>query len=149
MNAGLLSFVVGMISICNGLGRVTFGFLFDRVGRKTTMCLIAVTGFLGTLLLPFATVTHARFVLTIAFALVGVAYGAGPTMCAAVTKEFYGQKNYSINYPLVNSNLFLASFSSTLVGVIYDKAGNYFFIYALLLALLVIDFLLQLHIRRP
>lgn len=34
--------VVGLISICNGIGRVVFGGLFDKIGRGKTMSLISI-----------------------------------------------------------------------------------------------------------
>lgn len=143
-DAGALSLVVGIISVCNGLGRVLFGGLFDRIGYKSTTRMVTIAGLIGAGLLMLAVLLKNPALLITAFLFVGLSFGGGPTMGAAFTKLFYGQKNYAVNFPIMNVSLLVASFASTAAGAIYDANGSYPLILALLLGLISIALLLQI-----
>lgn len=148
MDAGTLSFVVGLISVCNGLGRVLFGGLFDRIGRKYTMLLIVLSSVLGTCCL-WAAMSGSTALLVAGFIFTGLGYGGPPTMSAAVTKQFYGQKNYPVNFSLMNINLLVASFASTAAGAILDTTNSFTAIFLILFAFAVTAFASALALRRP
>lgn len=146
---GALSFAVGLISVCNGLGRVVFGALFDRAGRGLTMLLVTCALLLGAVLLALSLPAASPALLVAGFIFTGLGYGGGPTMSAAFTKRFYGEKNYPVNFSITNVNLLAASFASTAAGAVYDAAGSYTPVFLLLFVLLAAAFLLQFCIRRP
>lgn len=148
MDAGTLSFVVGLISVCNGLGRVLFGGLFDRIGRKPTMLLIVVSSALGAGCL-WASMSGSAALLVAGFIFTGLGYGGPPTMAAAVTKHFYGQKNYPVNFSFMNINLLVASFASTAAGAILDATGSFTVVFLLLLALTAVALVSALVLRKP
>jgi len=144
-----ISMVVGVISICNGLGRVIFGLFFDHRGQRNTTAVISVTLMVGAALLPISVQSGQLWLLSIAYILIGLAYGGGPSMCASITKAFFGVRDYATNFSLVNFNLLIASFASTLSGAIYDRTGGYGAIYLLIAVLSVAAFILQLFISAP
>ena len=148
LDAGTLSLLVGLISVCNGLGRVIFGGLFDKIGRGTTMLLIVVSFLLGVGAL-FASLQGSAVLLVAGFVLIGLGYGGGPTMGAAVIKAFYGKENYPVNFSVANLNLLVASFASTAAGAMFDATGSFATIFALLFVLLAVAFLALLAIRKP
>jgi OFA family oxalate/formate antiporter-like MFS transporter len=65
------------------------------------------------------------FLIPLGFILSGFAFGGVPTCVSALTAGFYGMKYYSVNYPLICTNLIFASFSSTVAGRLYDLSGSY------------------------
>lgn len=134
LSANALSLVVGMISVCNGAGRVLFGALFDRIGRKASMTAISLCMLSGTALLAMAVSFSSLPLLTGAFVLVGLGYGGSPTMGASVIKQAYGKKYYPLNFSLINTNLLVASFASTAAGAMYDATGSFTTVFAVLLA---------------
>lgn len=146
--AGTLSFIVGLISVCNGLGRVMFGALYDRIGRKLTMLLVAAC-FLAGIGLLWGALGGSLPLLTLGFVFVGLGYGGGPTMSAAVIKEFYGEKNYPVNFSIVNVNLLVASFASTAAAAVYDAVDSYAVILLGLLALALGSVACWACIRKP
>ena len=148
MDAGTLSLAVGLISVCNGLGRVLFGALFDKVGRGVTMALVVVSFALGTGLLLLS-LNGQPALLIPGFLFIGLGYGGGPTMGAAVTKRFYGKENYPVNFSIMNLNLLVASFASTAAGGIFDATGSYTTIFVLLFGLIAAALVGMLAIRRP
>lgn len=137
MDAGTVSFVVGLISVCNGLGRVIFGALFDRIGRRITMLLVVVCFVIGTAAV-WTSMSGSAVLLVIGFVFTGLGYGGGPTMGASVTKEFYGEKNYPVNFSIMNINLLVASFASTAAGAILDASGSFTTIFILLFVLIAV-----------
>lgn len=148
LSAGTVSFIVGMISVCNGLGRVLFGFLFDKLGRKATMLLVTAANLLGVALIAVSLSGTLAF-LVAGFIFIGFGYGGTPTFNAAVVKQFYGNTNYPVNFSLMNTNLLFASFSSAISAAMYDKAGNFTSILVLLVILIAVAFAISFIVRQP
>ncbi|MDP6381523.1 MAG: OFA family MFS transporter, partial [Phycisphaerae bacterium] len=95
--------VVGL-AIGNGAGRVIAGLLSDKLGRKATMCACFIFQALLVFLLSRATPGTAMgssAALVIFTALIGANYGANLALFPSITKDFYGLKNFGVNYGLV------------------------------------------------
>ena len=132
-----LGFVlVASLAVGNGAGRIIAGMLSDRLGRKPTLvgCLLFQAGLMIVLTLattgsPLAAVP----VMAVLSALIGANYGANLALFPSVTKDFYGLKNFGVNYGLVFTSWGLGGFALSLVaGRLYDAYGN--FTYACYLA---------------
>ena len=147
--AGTIATAVGMISVFNGVGRVLFGMLFDRVGLKKTMYCIDGTFLAAVVFLLMAMFTKQFVILVVGFALIGMSYGGCPTMGSTFISSFYGTKNYPVNFSLNNCNLLLASFGSTIAGALYDASGSYMSTMFLLLGAVLVGTVLSLCIKRP
>lgn len=122
----LISTMVGLISLFNGAGRVVFGGIFDKAGRLKTMLLIDGVFFGGTLFLILTIVTGNFVLLIVGFVVAGFGYGGITPTNSAFVGAFYGKKNYAVNFSVVNLNLLIASFGSTISGMLYDSSGSYF-----------------------
>lgn len=133
LSLGTIALLAGLISVCNGLGRILFGAVFDKTGWKVTMLWISITAAAAGGILTAALYTQSLPFLIISYLLTGIAYGGGPTMCTAFTKYFYGEKYFPVNFQIMLLNLLPASFSGTLAGYLYDKSGSYFSTVAVLL----------------
>ena len=102
---GLATTLVGVLSVCNGLGRIATGAIFDKLGRRRTMLLanavsIAAAGV--TLLSVFAGSVP---LCVVGLCVTGFSYGSCPTISSAFTSAFYGSRNFSINFSIMNFNL--------------------------------------------
>lgn len=156
LSASMLSLLVGMISVCNGVGRVLFGALFDRIGRKASMTAISLCMLAGTALLVMAVSFSSLLILTGAFLLVGLGYGGSPTMSASVIKQAYGKRYYPVNFSLMNTNLLVASFASTAAGAMYDAAGTFTTVFTVLFVCILLGLttvlipqpIRELHVER-
>ena len=143
-----VSLFVGLISVCNGLGRLLFGALYDALGwRKTILC-ISGTSLLGAIMLTLALRGSAALVVA-AFCVIGLGYGGAPTFNAAVTKRFYGDSYYPINFPIVNLNLLVSAFVPTLVSAVVTSSGSYGKAGLLLIAMAALSFPFALLIKKP
>lgn len=126
VSAGTVSTVVGLISIFNGIGRVIFGGLYDKIGRMKTMLLNNLLFLVAIMVLMVALKSGEFTLIIIGFIITGLAYGGVTPTNSAFINDFYGSKNYSTNFSLVTMNLLIASFGSTIAGYLYDISSSYF-----------------------
>lgn len=147
--AGVSSTVVGLISICNGIGRVIFGNLFDKKGFRLTMNLV-IGGFVITAVILMLAITSGQFALVVlGFVLGGFSYGGVTPTNSAISNDFFGAKNYSINFSIVGSNLIFASFGSSIAGALYDASGSYYSSMLMIIGAAALGFFALLVMRRP
>ena len=59
------------------------------------------------------------------FVLGGAAYGGVTPTNSAFISSYYGMKNYPLNFSIINCNLLIASFGSTVAGALYDSTGSF------------------------
>ncbi|WP_313184985.1 MFS transporter [Lacrimispora sp.] len=149
ISAGTVSTVVGLISVFNGIGRVLFGGLFDKIGRVKTMVFneILFCAALGLLILSL--MTGILPALVAGFMIMGLAYGGVPTTNSAFVGAFYGKKNYSVNFSLLNLNLIFSSFGSTIAGLLYDTSGSYFSTLIAMLGAVIVGIVIAVMIKKP
>ncbi len=146
---GSIATIVGLISIFNGVGRIIFGYLFDKIGRFWTMLLGGIVFIVAMLLVLWALKGHSQVILVLAYIVSGLGYGCVTPTNSAFASLFYGMKNYPVNLPIINMNLLIASFGSTIAGAVYDSTGSYVTVIILVLALLVVGTILSFFIRKP
>jgi OFA family oxalate/formate antiporter-like MFS transporter len=141
--------LVACLAVGNGGGRVLAGLASDKIGRRATMFICFLVQAVMILLLSHATkenVLGTTPVLVILSALIGANYGANLALFPSVTKDFYGLKNFGVNYGLVFTSWGLGGFMlSYLAGKIYDQYHTFTFAYdcsaGLLLAAAAVTFL--------
>ncbi len=149
VSSGMIALVVGLISIFNGVGRVIFGALFDRVGHRVVMLLDMAIFIVAALLLILAIQTSAFAFIVIGFICGGLGYGGVTPTNSALISDFFGRKNYSLNFSLINTNLLIASFASTIAGMLFDRTGSYMATNYMMIIVVVVAFVAFFGVRRP
>lgn len=147
--AGTIATVVGLISIFNGIGRVIFGALFDKKGYQLTMILDMIVFVVAGVILILALNTGAFALIVVGFIVGGFAYGGVTPTNSAIISDFFGRTNYSMNFSLINTNLIIASFASTIAGKLYDASQSYMSTIFMMIGVTVVGFVVFLGIRRP
>ncbi len=147
--ASLASTLVGVLSICNGLGRIFTGALFDSVGRRITMLTANFITILAAGVTLIAVSIGSLPVCIIGLCLTGISYGSCPTVSSAFTAAFYGQKYFPTNFSVTNFNLIFASFIATASSNLLSSTGSYTTPFILLLSLSVVALGLNFSVRRP
>ena len=122
--AALATTLVGVLSICNGLGRITIGALFDKLGRKKTMLFANCLTILAAGITLAAVLTKSLPICVAGLCLTGFSYGAGPTISSAFTSAFYGQKYFPLNFSVMNFNLMGASFVATAASALDLRSAS-------------------------
>ena len=122
-SAALAAFFVGLQSGGSGVGRVLFGFIFDRIGRKT-LYLVNAFPIAGSLLLLLSYRQGLIPLMAAAFLLLGIGFGGSPVSSAGYTKYTFGPLYYAMNLSIVNLSVLVASFAGPYIGgLVYEKSG--------------------------
>jgi len=147
VGAGTIATVVGLISIFNGIGRIIFGKLLDHYGlNKTIMFNNAL--FIGSVLIVLAALLIKMFpVLVVGFIFCGLSYGGITPTNSMFINSFYGPRYYPTNFALINLNLLLASFGSTIAGSLFDASGSYLSSFIVVLLALLLGTVCSLKIE--
>ena len=144
--AGAVATIVGLISICNALGRVLFGGMYDKYGRSLSMQLVNILFIITSGVLILALAAKSVVVVIIGFILGGLAYSGITPTNSAFCRAYFGPVNYPVNFSLINSNLIFASFGSTVSGALFDASGSYNVTFFLIIGLAVVGILCSLAI---
>ena len=147
-----LGFVlVAILAVGNGAGRIIAGMLSDAIGRKATLFLCFVLQAVSIILLSQARTGNAlgsNLVLGVLSALIGANYGANLALFPSITKDYYGIRNFGVNYGLMFTAWGLGGFMlSLLAGQVYDQTQTFTFAYYCSATLLVVAALMTLVIR--
>jgi OFA family oxalate/formate antiporter-like MFS transporter len=149
-----LGFVlVASLAIGNGAGRIVAGMLSDRLGRKPTIVGCLLIQALLMIVLTFETpgsILAAVPVFALVSALIGANYGANLALYPSVTKDYYGLKNFGVNYGLVFTAWGVGGFVLPLLaGRLYDAYGSFKVSCYLAASLLVVAAFVAIMLRAP
>jgi OFA family oxalate/formate antiporter-like MFS transporter len=148
-SAALATTLVGVLSACNGLGRILTGAIFDAKGRRFTMIAANLLSIVAAGITLLSVVVNSLPICIIGLCLVGLAYGACPTIGSAFASSFYGQKYFATNYSIVNFNLFAASFIATACASLRTSSGGFVAPFVLLLCLACFALVLNICVKKP
>lgn len=141
--------LVGVLSVCNGLGRILTGTLFDSIGRRKTMLCANVLTICAAAVTLLAVSIGSLPLCIAGLCLTGMSYGACPTITAAFTSSFFGMKYFSTNMALMTFTVMAGSFIATLSNKILEVTGGYAATFAMLLSLTFVALVLNIFIRKP
>jgi len=145
--------LVAVLALGNGAGRIIAGMLSDKIGRKATMFLCFVSQAVLILLLSRASQGNALAaapVLALISALVGANYGANLSLFPSITKDFYGLKNFGMNYGLVFTAWGVGGFMlAKLAGRMYDLHQTFAYAYYGAVVLLVLAAVVTFVVKPP
>lgn len=155
VQAGInLGFVlVAALAVGNGAGRIIAGILSDKIGRKATMfgCFVLQAVFVFLLSMANEDSFLANVVvLAVISCLIGANYGANLSLFPSITKDYYGLKNFGINYGLMFTSWGVGGFMlALLAGKIYDATKSFNVAYYGAAGLLVVAAALTFCVKPP
>ncbi|MCY2929642.1 MAG: OFA family MFS transporter [Planctomycetota bacterium] len=130
------------LAIGNGAGRILAGMISDKIGRKHTLVIFFVLQAVVVCLLPLVAPGKPlgdAIVLIVVAALVGANYGANLSLFPSFTKDYYGLKNFGVNYGLVFTAWGVGGFMlAQLAGWVQDTYKTFTYSYYFSAALLVV-----------
>ena len=147
--AALATTLVGVLSVCNGLGRIFTGALFDMIGRRRTMLISNFITIAAAGVTLLAVSLHSLPVCIVGLCLVGMSYGSCPTVSSACVSAFYGTKYFPTNFSLMNFNLIGSSLMATACGSLLTATNGYVVPFIVLLALSLVALALNLLLKKP
>ncbi|HEX7653243.1 MAG TPA: OFA family MFS transporter [Verrucomicrobiae bacterium] len=144
---------VAVMAIGNAGGRIIAGILSDRIGRRWTLLLVlAVQSALMFLAVSITASTDTTPALIVLLAtLVGFNYGANLSLFPSLTKDFWGLKNFGMNYGVLFTAWGVGGFVlSRLQQMLTTQAkGSFATAFEVAGSLLLLGVVLCLFIRKP
>ncbi len=147
--AALATTLVGVLAVCNGLGRIVTGAVFDVMGRRFTMIAANLLTIVAAGVTLLAVSLGSLPLCIVGLCLTGMSYGTSPTVASAFVMSFYGQKHFATNLGVMNFNLMVASFTATACSALLTTTGGYTAPFILLLSLSVVALGLNFSIKKP
>jgi len=106
-------------SLANGLGRILWGLMSDKLGRKRSILIMTATQ--GIIVILFTYMAGNEMLLYLGATLIGFNFGGNFALFPTITADTFGAKNVGSNYPFV----FLAYGVGGLVGpILGGKLGD-------------------------
>ncbi len=139
--------LVATMAVFNASGRLMAGFLSDRFGRIRTLAVVCLTQACVMLVFPGLDGMLGFF---LGSGVVGFSYGACLALFPATVGDFWGAKNFGLNYGLLFTAWGVGGmFGPLLAGRIADSTGSYQLAYYIAAGLLVAAAGLTTITKRP
>lgn len=110
-------------SLANGIGRITWGLMSDRLGRKRSVIIMTATQ--AVFLLAFIPMASSEWTLYIAAALIGFNFGGNFALFPALTADEFGDKSVGQNYPWVFLSYGAGGIVFPILGGALGDMGNF------------------------
>jgi len=115
---------VMIISGFNSAGRLFWGWVSDRLGRKATLIILMV---IAAAAAPVAALVKGAWVLVLIGA-VGFSYGGFLGVFPALTADFFGIKNMGMNYGMVLMGFGIGAVASSYVAAYFKELSGGFLV---------------------
>jgi len=112
-------------AIFNGLGRIAWGSVSDRIGRKRTITLMAVLQGMTMLATYHVFISFGMvYGFILAAALIGFNYGGSFALFPAITADYFGNKNVGSNYGWIFTAYGVAGLAGPLLAGYFKDAAE-------------------------
>ena len=125
-NAGAITgTAMAWYAIFNGLGRIAWGSISDRLGRKRTIVVMSALQGVTMLLTYHVFITLGSvFGFIFAAALIGFNYGGSFALFPAITADYFGNKSVGSNYGWVFTAYGVAGLAGPLLAGYFKDAAQ-------------------------
>jgi len=110
-------------SIANGIGRIVWGTLSDKLGRKRSV--IYMAGSQGIILLLFSSMAGNEYLLYLGATLIGFNFGGNFALFPALTADEFGNSTVGQNYPFVFLSYGVGGILFPILGGLLGDMGNF------------------------
>ncbi len=86
-------------ALMNGFGRIIWGTLSDKIGRKSAI--VSMTALQGLMMIAFYFIGGREWGLYLGAAVIGFNFGGNFALFPAATADYFGNKSVGTNYPWV------------------------------------------------
>ena len=123
LNAMSAALCVSLMTLFNMFGRISFGFIYDKLMGWNSLILVLLINGISMLMLTMAH-SYAYFILCIA--LVGFSFGGLLVVFAPMVKIIFGSKFYNRNYGLIFIGYGIGAFVGPKISAsFFDATGSY------------------------
>jgi len=110
-------------SLANGIGRIAWGTLSDKIGRRRSVVIMTLTqaGFL----FAFTSMAGNEYLLYLGALLIGFNFGGNFALFPTLTADIFGNDGVGQNYPFIFLSYGVGGIAGPLLGGILGDMGNF------------------------
>ncbi len=110
-------------SLANGIGRIAWGTLSDKIGRRRSVMIMTVTQ--AAFLFAFTSMAGNEYLLYLGAMLIGFNFGGNFALFPTVTADIFGNDRVGQNYPFVFLSYGVGGVAGPLLGGMLGDMGNF------------------------
>jgi len=110
-------------SLANGLGRIIWGLISDKLGRKNSILIMTATQ--GIIVLLFTYMAGTEILLYLGATLIGFNFGGNFALFPTITADTFGAKNVGQNYPFIFLAYGVGGILGPILGGKMGDLGNF------------------------
>lgn len=134
-------------AIFNAFGRISWGVIMDKIGGKRSLLFMFMIQVVFFAAKPFFTTP---LTLMISIAAIGFTFGGMLTVFPAMTGNYYGMKNFGMNYGMVITAWGIGGVLGPLLGgIVRDVTGVYTYSYMASAVISFMGAMISLKISAP
>ncbi|MBF0166276.1 MAG: OFA family MFS transporter [Alphaproteobacteria bacterium] len=110
-------------SLANGIGRIAWGMISDRIGRRWAILLMSATQ--GLIFLAFTQMAGSETLLYLGATLIGFNFGGNFALFPTITADTFGTNSVGQNYPYVFLSYGVGGIAGPIMGGALGDLGNF------------------------
>jgi len=110
-------------SLANGIGRIAWGAISDKLGRKPSIIIMMATQ--GIIVILFQWMAGSEYMLYLAATIVGFNFGGNFSLFPTITADTFGTKFVGQNYPFVFLAYGIGGIFGPMMGGKLGDTGNF------------------------
>jgi OFA family oxalate/formate antiporter-like MFS transporter len=110
-------------SLANGIGRIVWGVVSDKIGRKLSIIIMTATQ--GIVVIMFTYMAGSEVLLYLGATLIGFNFGGNFALFPSYTADTFGSKSVGMNYPYVFLAYGVGGLLGPLLGGRLGDMGNF------------------------
>jgi OFA family oxalate/formate antiporter-like MFS transporter len=134
-------------SLANGLGRILWGIISDKIGRKTSI--ILMTAIQGVMVILFTFMAGNEILLYLGATLIGFNFGGNFALFPTITADVFGSKNVGQNYPFVFLAYGVGGILGPVLGGRLGDLGNFPLAFTISGIMVLVGTVLTIMLRAP
>lgn len=139
--------ILAFMTFCAMVGRISGGYLGDRIGRKLVLVVCFFLMSIGVVILASAQTVPQAMLYAIFY---GLGYGARAPILIALRGDFFGPRNFATIMGLSQPVMVVGSFVGPIAaGFAYDLQGNYRMVFNIIAVVNLIGAILVFFINKP
>lgn len=110
-------------SLANGIGRIVWGAMSEKIGRKQSVFIMLLTQ--GLVVIAFQFMAGNEYLLYLGATIIGFNFGGNFSLFPTITADTFGTKNVGQNYPWVFLAYGVGGIGGPLMGGKLGDLGNF------------------------
>jgi MFS transporter, OFA family, oxalate/formate antiporter len=134
-------------SLANGLGRIVWGALSEKLGRKLSVIIMLLTQ--GIVVIAFQFMAGNEYLLYLGATIIGFNFGGNFSLFPTITADTFGTRNVGQNYPWIFLAYGVGGIAGPLMGGKLGDMGNFPLAFSICGAAVLAGAVLIITVRPP